>query len=309
LSDCNNELRGAAFIAASYALWGILPVYWKVLDHVPAPQVLGHRIIWSVVFLALLMVAGGRWGRFRYELKEISQQPKKILGIILAAITLNINWFIYIWAIINDHVIQTSLGYYINPLVSVVFGLLVLKEKMNVWQYAAFFLALAAVINLGWHFGSIPWISLSLAVTFALYGLIKKMVGAGAITGLTLETMVTVIPALIYILYMQQTGQGALSVYSPLTSLLLVGAGVVTAVPLLLFSYGTLNLSLVIAGFFQYISPTLTLLLGIFVYHEKFTPTHLISFSLIWMGLAIFTLSQIRLLRPGWKKAFHNTTA
>jgi chloramphenicol-sensitive protein RarD len=172
---------------------------------------------------------------------------------------------------------------------------------MNIWQYLAFFLAFLAVLNLTVHFGSIPWISISLALTFGLYGLLKKMVGAGAITGLTLETLIMLIPALIYLIFVHQTGYGSFSTDSLTTSILLIGAGIVTAVPLLLFSSGTLSLSLTIVGFLQYISPTLTLLLGVFLYHESFTAAHLISFALIWIGLIIFTVSQTRALTQAVK--------
>lgn len=292
----NNQLRGVIFVAISYILWGVLPIYWKLLQHVSAQQVLCHRIVWCVVFMILLIIISNRWRSFRLELREIFVQPQKLIGIILSALILNMNWFIYIWAVIHNHVIEASLGYYINPLVSVILGVAVLKERMNIWQYLAFFLAFLAVLNLTVHFGSVPWISISLAVTFGLYGLLKKMVGAGAITGLTLETLIMIIPALIYLTYVHQTGYGSFSTNSLTTSILLIGAGIVTAVPLLLFSSGTLSLSLTIVGFLQYISPTLTLLLGIFLYHESFTAAHLISFALIWIGLIIFTVSQTRAL-------------
>ncbi|MEN6327439.1 MAG: EamA family transporter RarD [Syntrophomonas sp.] len=297
----NNQLRGVIFVAISYILWGVLPIYWKLLQHVSAQQVLCHRIVWCVVFMLLLIIISNRWKSFRLELREIFVQPQKLIGIILSALILNMNWFIYIWAVIHNHVIEASLGYYINPLVSVILGVVVLRERMNIWQYLAFFLAFLAVLNLTVHFGSIPWISISLAVTFGLYGLLKKMVGAGAITGLTLETLIMLIPALIYLIYVHQTGYGSFNTGSLTTSILLIGAGIVTAVPLLLFSSGTLSLSLTIVGFLQYISPTLTLLLGIFLYHESFTAAHLMSFALIWIGLIIFTVSQTRALTQAVK--------
>lgn len=309
MTNNNNQLRGAAFVASSYTLWGVLPIYWKLLQHVSAQQVLCHRIVWCVVFMLLLIIFSSRWNSFKSELREIIVQPPKIIGIVLAAFILNMNWFIYIWAVIHNHVIQASLGYYINPLVSVLLGVAVLKERMNIWQYLAFFLALLAVLNLTVHFGSIPWISISLAVTFGIYGLLKKVVGVGAITGITLETLIMVIPASIYLVYVHKIGYGVFNTGSLTTSVLLIGAGIVTAVPLLLFSSGTLRLSLTIVGFLQYISPTLTLLLGIFLYHEAFTKAHLISFALIWIGLIIFTVSQTRMLTPVKKKSISSSAA
>ncbi len=168
-------------------------------------------------------------------------------------------------------------------------------------ELAASFLALLADVNLMVHFGTVPWISISLVLSFGLYGLLKKMVGAGAINGLALDTLIMLPLALIYLMHVQQAGQGALSTGSPLNALLLIGAGVVTAAPLILFSVGTLNSSLIIVGFLQYISPTLTLLLGIFLYHEAFTRVYLNSFVLIWLGLAVFSLFQLRLLRQAKK--------
>ncbi|MGE5454894.1 MAG: EamA family transporter RarD, partial [Methylocystaceae bacterium] len=243
----------------------------------------------------------GQGSNFVQEIKYIITHPRKIVGIILSAIFLNMNWGIYIWAVNQNHVIDASLGYYINPLVSVLLGMLVLKERLNKWQYVAFLMALLGVLNLTLHQGSVPWIALALAITFGLYGLLKKMVGAGALTGLTLETLIMVLPALAYVATIQHAGVGAFSFASPETAALLAGAGVVTGVPLLLFSSGALRLSLSVVGFLQYISPTLSLLLGIYLYHEPFTRTHLLSFLLIWAALIVFTWAQSRGLRKQTK--------
>jgi chloramphenicol-sensitive protein RarD len=244
----------------------------------------------------LLILFSGQWNSFKTELIDIMHHPKKVGGIVLAAMLLNLNWFTYIWAVNHNHVIETSLGYYINPLISVLLGMVVLKEKLDKWQYVAFLLALLGVLNLTLHFGSVPWLALVLAVSFGMYGLLKKMVGAGAITGLTLETLIMSIPALIYLLYLQQAGSSSFDLASPRISLLLIGAGLVTGVPLLLFSMGTLRLSLTMVGFLQYISPTLSLIIGIFLYHETFTLIHLLSFALIWAGLVVFSVSRSRRL-------------
>jgi len=286
------QLRGAALVAASYILWGILPAYWKLLQRVPAQEVLSQRIIWCLAFMLVLIVLRGQWSSFLTEVGGIIRRPKRLVGIIVAALVLNLNWGVYIWAVNNNHIIDTSLGYYINPLVSVLLGMLVLKEKLSLGQYLAFFMALLGVINLTVHFGSVPWIALTLAISFGIYGLLKKMVKVGALTGLTLETMIMVVPALAYVGSLELGGGSAFSLTAPVTLALLVGAGVVTGVPLLLFSSGAKRISLTQVGFLQYISPTLGLLMGIYLYHEPFTRVHLVSFLLIWVGLLIFTLSQ-----------------
>ncbi|MGE5381546.1 MAG: EamA family transporter RarD [Methylocystaceae bacterium] len=288
----NHELQGAAFVAASYVLWGLLPIYWKFLKQVPAGEVLCHRIIWCVAFMLLLILFTGQLAHFRDDVKGILTQPRKIIGIIFSAVFLNMNWGIYIWAVNNNHVIDTSLGYYINPLVSVLLGILVLKEKLSRWQGIAFVLALLGVLNLTLHSGTFPWIAVLLAVTFGFYGLLKKTVGVGAVTGLTLETLIMFLPAISYVAFIQQAGRGALTLAEPVTAALLIGAGAVTGIPLLLFASGTIRISLIIVGFLQYISPTLALILGIYLYHEPFTSTHLLSFILIWTGLLVFTISQ-----------------
>lgn len=303
----NEQLRGAAFVAASYFLWGLLPVYWKLLQSVSATEVLCQRIIWCVVFMLLLIVLRGQWKNFQSEVQSIGRQPRKIIGIVMAAVFLNFNWGLYIWAVNQNHIIETSLGYYINPLVSVLLGMLVLKERLNRWQYVAFFMALLGVLNLTINFGTFPWIALGLAVSFGVYGLLKKMVGVGAVTGLTLETLIMVIPAIIYVTMLGQAGNSALVSGSPLIIGLLVGAGAVTGVPLLLFSAGALRLSLTLVGFLQYISPTLALLIGIYLYHEPFTRTHLISFILIWLGLTIFTVSQSGKFRRQQERAYQSS--
>lgn len=291
------ELQGAAFVAAAYFLWGILPIYWKILKAVPSQELLSHRIIWCLVFMLVLIMMRGQWTSFVDDIRQVLRRPKRIVGIIAAAAFLNFNWGLYIWAVNQNHIIETSLGYYINPLVSVLLGMLVLKERLSAWQYVAFFLALLGVLNLTINYGSFPWIALSLAFSFGFYGLLKKMVGVGALTGLTLETIIMFIPALAYLLSLQQAGTSSFMAGSPLTVALLIGAGVATGVPLLLFSAGALRLSLTIVGFLQYISPTLTLILGIYLYHEPFTHTHLVSFILIWAGLIVFTWAQSRSMR------------
>lgn len=291
----DEHYKGILFVSGAYIIWGILPIYWKFLQDVPASEVLAHRIVWSVVFLWGLLIINGKTSAFINEIRELS--PKTLLLIFISGIILNLNWGTYIWAVNHDHIIQTSLGYYINPLISVLLGILFLQERLSLWQVLAFLLAAAGVLSLTIQYGAFPWVGIVLAVTFGVYGLLKKMVNINSITGLTLETMLTSIFALIYLMYLNNAGTGAFHLSLSATTLLLCGAGIVTAIPLLLFGAGAIRLPLFVIGFLQYISPTMTLLLGIFVYHEPFTKGHLISFTVIWIGLIIFSLARTHTLK------------
>ncbi len=290
----NQSALGVGYVTGAYLLWGILPVYWKLLQNVPPVQILAHRIVWAFVFLLALLLITGKFVAFCNEALQIARQPRKLATVFVVAVILNLNWLTYIWAVNSDHIVQTSLGYYINPLVSIMLGVVILKERLSMWQLIAFLLAAAGVLNLTVQYGAFPWVAMVLAVTFGLYGLFKKMVNIGSITGLTLETLLTCTFAVPYLVYVIHTGSSSFGFSLAPVNLLLMGAGAVTAIPLVLFAAGTKRLPLVTVGFLQYISPTMTLLLGVMVYHEPFTRGHLLSFGLIWVGLLLFSLSQTR---------------
>jgi chloramphenicol-sensitive protein RarD len=294
LEQPDERLIGVASAAGAYVLWGVLPLYWKLIDQVPPFQILAHRIIWSFLFTVVVISATGKLKPFRGELIENISHIKNFSGIFIASLLITVNWGTYIWAVNNNHVVEASLGYYINPLVSVLLGIIVFKEKLSFWQMFSFFLAMLGVLNMTLHFGKVPWVSLLLAITFGLYGLCKKMIRPGAITGIALETLFITPFALIYLNHIQNSGSGYFSFSDPGTAALLAGAGVVTAVPLILFAGGAKRLPLSIVGFIQYISPTITLILGIFLFHEQFTGVHLASFMLIWVALTIFSLAGTR---------------
>ncbi len=283
-----NTLDGVIKVALSYVIWGVLPLYWKALQSVPSDQIIAHRIIWSVVFLAILLIATGGLGSLRATLSN----RKDMVIIVFCAVLIAINWYTYIWAVNSNHIVEASMGYYINPLVSVLLGVLVLKEKLDVYKYIAIFLAAAGIIIMTIEYGKVPWIALALAVSFGLYGLLKKLVSANAITGLTLETVILMPIAGAYVLWMQFSGNGALGKLPLPLVLLLLCAGIVTATPLLLFGSGAKKLELSTVGFLQYVSPTISLVLGIFVYKENFSTIEIISFGLIWVGLIIFSVSR-----------------
>jgi chloramphenicol-sensitive protein RarD len=290
-----EQAWGVASAVSAYGIWGFLPIYWKLVQEVPALEILAHRIIWSLFFMAFIILAAGRFRLVQQETRDILAQPRKILGVIAAATLITVNWLIYIWAVNDNRIVETSLGYYINPLISVLLGIVVLKERLSFWQKISILLATVAVLNLTVTFGAIPWGALSLALAFALYGLFKKLLNIGAVTSITLETLIMSPLALGYLIYLQQHDTGAFSLSHPVVAALLIGSGIVTAIPMMLFSHGAIRLPLTIIGFFQYLSPTIALFVGIYLYDEPFSLTHLLSFSLIWLALAIFSLSKTKM--------------
>lgn len=281
--------RGILSAIGAYVLWGLLPVYWKLLKQASAMEILSHRVIWSLLFLLVLLVITRRIGLFRQETQEIIAQPRKMLGILAAAGLISVNWLVYIWAVNDNRIVETSLGYYINPLVNVLLGVLLLKEKLSRRQYFAVFLAGCGVLNLVVHFGTFPWVAVSLAISFSLYGLCKKTLRLGATTGIILETGLLAPVALVYLSWLHFAGGSIFGPALTVETILLVGAGVVTSLPLVLFANAANQLPLSMLGFIQYLSPTIALIVGVFLYHEPFTSAHAISFGLIWLALLIYS--------------------
>lgn len=293
--DTKEKKWGVIATLNAYVMWGILPLYWKLLNHVSPYEILSHRIIWSLVFLLVILIFSRKIGSTIKELYDTFKNPKNLLIIFMAAIFISVNWYTYIWAVNNNHVVDASLGYYINPLVSVLLGIVVLKERLSIWQTISFLLALLGVINLAWHFGKIPWIALVLAFSFAIYGLLKKITNLKALSSMILETFLICPVALFYIGNLYAQGKGALTPGETGLTMLLVGTGVITAVPLLLYASGVKYLTLSSVGFLQYVEPTLILLLGVFLYNEPFVITHLVSFAFIWLALIIYSLSNTKI--------------
>ncbi|UFT99032.1 EamA family transporter RarD [Radiobacillus kanasensis] len=290
----NREIKiGIVYTAASYILWGFLPIYWKMVGSVSAGQILAHRIVWAFVFMMILLIALGKTRAFLAEIKRIASNKKTLIGITIASVVISLNWVIFIWAVNSDHVVQASLGYYINPLVSILLGMIVLKESLTRWQILSFILAAFGVIYLTINFGVFPWVSIVLALSFGLYGLLKKTVDISAMFGLTIETLIVSPLAAIYLVYVGIQGVGVPFTFSPLFLLLLAG-GVATAVPLLLFASGAKRIPLSMVGFLQYFAPTIMLIIGVFKYNEPFTHAHLIAFLFIWTALVIYTVSRTK---------------
>lgn len=289
-----NYKQGIFFGLAAYVLWGILPVYWKALELVSPFEILSSRFMWSCVFVFLLIIFQKKWPLFAKEVKQVFSNVKTGAAMVAAGITISFNWGTFIWAINNGHIVETSMGYYINPLVSILFAVVFLRERLDKMQLAAITCAFIGVASMVYSFGKIPWVSLTLAFTFALYGLLKKILPVSALTSIMLETLLITPLALVYEYSLWQQGVSFYASGNLQVIMMLTGAGVVTAIPLLLFTAGARLLPLKIIGFLQYISPTLTLLIGVFVYNEAFTASHLLAFGWIWAALLLFIVSQLR---------------
>ncbi|WP_035423636.1 EamA family transporter RarD [Bacillus sp. UNC438CL73TsuS30] len=291
-----SEIKKGTFHAGfSYFLWGLLPIYWKLIDQVSAFEILANRIFWSFIFMILVLLLTRRWRLFTQTLKGFAQNKKQLYALAIASLLISINWFVYIWAVNSGHMLEASLGYYINPLVSVLLGMIVLKEKLSIAQYISFGLATIGVLIISISHGKFPWIAISLALSFGLYGLAKKLINVESAVGLTLETLVVAPIAAIYMCFLFINGTNSFLSASAVTDLLLIGAGAATAVPLLYFAKGAQKIPLSLLGFLQYIAPTLTLILGVFVYKEHFSKTQLLSFIFIWSALTIYSLSKTKL--------------
>jgi chloramphenicol-sensitive protein RarD len=273
----------------AYMLWGLFPIYWHWLEQDPAIEILAHRMVWSLVFMVTILTLQKEWG----WLATAVHNRRTVVTYILAAILLSLNWYIYIWAINAGYVVEASLGYFINPLVNFLLGVIFLGEKLRLGQVAAVTLAGLGVVYLTVSYGSLPWISLALAITFGLYGLIKKTAPLESMHSFSLETLVLFLPALGYLLYRNAQGVGAFVHQGWLITLLLVLAGPVTAIPLLLFGYSARKIPLSMLGFIQYITPTMQFLLGVFVYFEPFPKARLVGFCIIWLALLVYSFEGV----------------
>lgn len=276
--------KGLWYAIGAYVWWGFFPIYWKLLKHVPALQLIGHRIVWSFAALIVVILIIRQWKEFRKSVFNF-----KVLRLyLLAAILIAVNWFLYVWAVNAGHIVETSLGYYINPLLSVLMGVIFFRERLNLWQWIPIGMAAMGVLYLTISMGSLPWIALALAFSFASYGLVKKVAPLSSLHGLTLETFILLVPATVFLLYTEYTGAGAFTHSGWLTDLMIIGAGVITTIPLLLFASATKRIPLSFVGILQYIAPTIQFLIGVLFYKEQFSVEQFIGYSLVWIALIIF---------------------
>lgn len=286
-NESNSKAVGILYATGAFSLWGILPLYWKALSKFSAGIIFSHRIFWSFIFIMSIIIFKGRLTAAKMVIKN----KKKMMAIMTSSMLISLNWFLYIWAVNSGHIVEASLGYYINPLISVLLGVLVLKERLNRGPLIAIFVAVAGVLVATVEYGKFPWIAISLAVSFGLYGLVKKVAGVASDIGLALETAFVAPLALVYIIMSQ--GINGSFIHLDMTSMsLLILSGVVTALPLLWFTKGAQLIPLTTLGFIQYLAPSISLMIGIFVFGEPFSTTDAVCFGLIWCSILIFSLSQ-----------------
>ena len=297
--------RGLAAAAAAFTIWGLFPVYLHPLSGVPALQVIAHRVAWSCLFLMTWLLLRGQLGVLSVTLAR----PALLARLTVTALLISSNWLVYVWSVTHSHIVDTSLGYYINPLVNVVLGVIVLRERLNRAQWFAVGLAALAVLYLALLAGRPPWIAGTLAVSFSLYGLLRKVISVDALPGLTTETLLLMPLAVAYLLWCQWVGSGALTTQGPGIAALLIGSGLITAIPLFLFAYGARALPYSTVGVLQYIAPTLQLLCGVVFFHERFGPALAAGFVLIWVALLIYAADGLWRARSAARAAARTAAA
>lgn len=277
---------------STYLIWGVLPLYWNLLARAEANEILAHRIIWSFVFMVVVLMVTKRWQSFKEDCRALWQDKKRGAILLLAAFTISLNWLTYIWAVNHGHVIDTSIGYYINPLMSVLFGIVFFRERISGLKKISLLLAAIGIVLMTYQLGKLPWVAVVLAVSFSVYGALKKQLHLNPFSSITLETLLMMPFAVPYIGMLMMSPANHFSLATPDLALYLMGTGVVTAVPLVLFSYGANLLPLNVLGFFQYISPTIGLLLGIFFFHETFGMAQISALGFVWVAIVLFTVAE-----------------
>jgi len=286
-----EQLTGNIMGATAYLMWGFLPLFWRLIVCVPANEILGHRIIWSLGFIFLILVVKKDWSWFNL----IKRNPKLWLVYIASAILVSVNWFTYIWAVNNAHTVDASLGYFINPLFSVLLGVIFLREKLLKAEIISVILAAIGVAFITIYYGSLPWVAIVLTITFGLYGLIKKQGPLDGIQSLGLETIIIFIPTLFYLIHLENISKAVFLHAELKVDLLLVISGCVTATPLLLFGQAAKRIPLSTLGFLQYLAPTFQFLIGVFIFKEAFEFPRLIGFLIIWIALIIFLADRFKM--------------
>ncbi len=278
------DRKGILLALSAYLMWGLFPLYWKPLESISALQLVGHRIGWSFILLFIVILVTRQWRAFR----DAASSMRIIRIYLIAAVLICVNWFTFVWAVTHGFVLESSLGYYINPLFSVLLGVTVFHERLRPVQWVPIVLAAMGVLYLTYSYGSVPWIALTLAFSFGTYGMVKKIAPLNSLYGLTLETGLLFIPALAYLIGCELAGQGAFLHSGPVKDWMMVGAGLITTVPLLLFAAAAPRVPLSTIGILQYINPTMQFLVGVLLYKEPFTHDRLIGFGLVWLGLILF---------------------
>jgi chloramphenicol-sensitive protein RarD len=289
MMETQQTRQGVGFALGAYFIWGIAPAYFKLVKEVPPTEIMTHRVIWSALFMLVLITLSRSWKQVR----TVLAQPKKVLLLAVTAVTIGGNWLLFIWAVNNQHMLEASLGYFINPLINVVFGMLFLRERFRRLQWVAVMLATIGVLVQLWQFGSLPIIGLGLALSFAVYGLLRKKIQVDAQSGMLIETAWLFPLAAIYLFGFADSATSHLSANPMSLNLKLIAAGIVTTIPLMLFAAACTRLRLSTVGFFQYIGPTLMFLLAVVFYGESLTPDKMVTFGFIWLALAVFIVDAV----------------
>jgi chloramphenicol-sensitive protein RarD len=302
MTEQKLDRAGVTAALSAFTLWGLVPIYYKGLQSVGAWEVLAHRVIWSIPLLLLfLVIRDGRnfWNRLRLPMSSIA-------WLVVSGLTISLNWLVFVWAVANDHILDTSLGYFGTPVVNVLLGYVILKERLQVSQVIAVAVAAAGTIYLAWYLGRPPWISITLAISFGVYGLLRKRMDVGPMLGLLCETALMFLPAMVYLVWLSsQSGQQFLQVSIDI-DLLLICSGIPTIVPLIWFNMAAQKLPLSILGFFQYLAPSISFLLAVFLYGEQFTAGHAVAFGCIWLALALVSIDPFRRARKRLRGSIFN---
>jgi chloramphenicol-sensitive protein RarD len=276
--------KGIVSAFGAYLIWGLFPIYWRLIRHVPATQLIGHRIIWSFILLALYLLIMRKWT----ELCALAADRRVMRIYFVAAVLVGFNWFIYVWAVNSGYILEASLGYFINPLFSVLLGVIFLREHLRFLQWVSVGLATVGVVYLALEYNRPPWIALGLTFTFGCYGLVKKKAPLGPIHGLTLESGILFLPGFLFLGYQEWIGQGAFLHTGIRSDILMAGAGLITAVPLIMFTYAVKRVPLTTIGLMHYITPTCQFFLGVLVYREAFSRVQAFGFGVVWIALIVF---------------------
>ncbi|MFE5737332.1 EamA family transporter RarD [Streptomyces celluloflavus] len=291
----SDQRTGLAYGFAAYTMWGLLPLYWHLLAAASPSEILAHRMAWSLPVAVVILAVLRRWS----WIGPLLRQPRRLALILVCAVVISANWFLYIWAVNSGHVLEASLGYFINPLVSIAFGVLVLRERLRPMQWTAVGVGTLAVVVMTLAYGKVPWISLGLALSFATYGLVKKGIKLDGIEGFSAETALQVLPALGFLIFLGTRGESAFASGGMGQALLLAGCGIATALPLICFGASAVRLPLTTIGMMQYLAPTFQFILGLTVFHEAMPAERWAGFALVWLALVVLTWDALRTARRG----------
>ncbi|MFF3564463.1 EamA family transporter RarD [Streptomyces sp. NPDC002574] len=291
----SEQRAGLLYGFAAYGLWGLFPLYWPLLEPAGAGEILAHRMVWSLAVVSLILLATRRWA----WIPELLRQPRKLALLALAAAVISVNWGLYIWGVNSGHVVETSLGYFINPLVTIGLGVLVLHERLRPAQWAAVGIGATAVLVLALGYGRLPWIALTLACSFATYGFVKKKVGMGGLESLAAETALQFLPAMGFLLWLGSRGEATFGSHGAGHASLLALCGIVTAVPLIFFGASAIRIPLTMIGLLQYLAPVFQFLLGLLWFHEEMPAERWAGFALVWLALALLTWDALRTAHRG----------